>query len=103
MRPAQMGERYAAWQDYESHLEDVRSPTVPPPVPAFSSDALRRRHRIGAPVAANDFRISPILTYFYLTVGVRNQNASAPFQVSLRWATAYGIPTPVPLFRKTSF
>ena len=42
---------------------------------------MRRRYSVSA-VAP---RISPVLSFFYLTVGVRKQSSAAPYTISLRW------------------
>ena len=96
LKPDLLGAAFAAWADYPSYMEDYQTIiTAPTPtiLPAYgptgsNPDPLRRRYKITPPVGAATTGIAPVLTYFYVLVGVRKQNAASPFTVSLRWAAA---------------
>lgn len=96
LQPDLLGAAFAAWADYTSYMEDYRT-VVAAPTPAISPaygpipdspDPLRRRYKITPPATIGNPGIAPILTYFYVLVGVRKQNGASPFTVSLRWAAA---------------
>ena len=94
LMPDLLGPEFAAWANYESYMEAPNSeaataadPTPPVPFPNYSgADALRRRYRIST--GTDEARVVPVLSFFYLTFGVRKPTATAPYTVSLRWAAA---------------
>jgi len=94
LMPDLLGKEFAAWANYESYMEEptpdaaaAADPTPPAPFPNYSSaDALRRRYRIST--GTDEARVVPVLSFFYLTFGVRKPTAASPYTVSLRWAAA---------------
>lgn len=88
LRPDLLGPAFAAWADYRSYMEDPAAPSSGGPLPAYSSDPLRRRYWIRPGVGATDAGIHPVLSYFYLLFGVRKENGADPYTLSLRWAAA---------------
>jgi len=94
LMPELLGPEFAAWANYESYMEvpspgaaTAADPTPPAPFPNYSdADALRRRYRIST--GTDEARVVPVLSFFYLTFGVRKPTAIAPYTVSLRWAAA---------------
>lgn len=85
-----LGPEFTAWANYgnAAYMEDQTSPQSPTPTPAYSSDPLRRRYRIGTYVAGERPAVAPILSYFYILFGARKPNAASPYTLSLRWAAA---------------
>ena len=81
--PSLLGAEVQAWLDYPSYMEAPSASTDSafPPLPAIATDSLRRRYQVSAALP----RISPVLSSFYLTLGVRKQSSSAPYTISLRW------------------
>jgi len=88
LKPDLLGGAFAAWADYKKALEDPRSPGAPLAAAGVWFRSLRRRYKITPPFAPGSAGIAPVLTYFYLLVGVRKQNATAPYTLSVRWAAA---------------
>lgn len=96
LRPDLLGPGFVAWADYKSYMEDfaaaVASPT-PAILPAYGPasdqlDPLRRRYKITPPPTPGIPGVAPVLTYFYILVGVKKQNAGSPYSISVRWAAA---------------
>ena len=89
LKPDLLGTAFASWANYTNYMEDpanaVNSGT--PPLPIFSTDPIRRRYAITPALFSSDTGIAPVLTYFYVLVGVRKETG-APYTVSLRWAAA---------------
>ncbi len=83
-----LGPAFAAWADYKTYMEDPTAPVTPTPLPAYGPDPLRRRYRITPPVAAGNAGVAPVLTYFYILVGVQKTSGPAPYTIGLRWAAA---------------
>lgn len=83
-----LGAAFAAWADYKTYMEDPTAPVTPTPLPAYGADPLRRRYRITPPVATGNAGVAPVLTYFYILVGVQKASGPAPYKLSLRWAAA---------------
>ena len=86
LKPDLLGSGFAAWANYTSYMEDPANPVSPAPLPAYGTDPLRRRY-IMQPVSSS-YGIAPVLTYFYILLGVRKQNAASPYTLGLRWAVA---------------
>lgn len=96
LKPDLLGPGFVAWADYKSYMEDfsaaVTDPT-PAILPAYGPDVekpdpLRRRYKITPPATPGVPGVAPVLTYFYLLVGVRKENGATPYDISLRWAAA---------------
>lgn len=96
LAPGALGPAFAAWADFKAATEDYAGPPAadtPMIMPAYGPDPAapdpqRRRHRISPPPTPEGAGVAPVLTYFYLLVGVRKPTAAAPYSVSLRWAAA---------------
>jgi hypothetical protein len=93
--PSLLGASAQAWLDYTTYMESPVDAAVSsyPPLPAFSDDPLRRRYKI---TAANP-RIAPVLSSFFLTLGVRKNSGADPYTVSLRWGVTLWNPYAVAL------
>jgi len=81
--PSPLGAEAQAWLNYPSYMEApvASADSAFPPLPAIATDSLRRRYQVSVTAP----RISPVLSSFYLTLGVRKQSSSAPYTISLRW------------------
>jgi hypothetical protein len=96
LKPDLLGPSFAAWADYASLMEDFIAavPTgLQSILPAYGPttakvDPLRRRYKITPPQAPGVPGVAPVLTYFYIIVAVKKQNALADYSISLRWAAA---------------
>lgn len=88
--PAALGDAFAAWARFADYLEDPTDPGVPAPVPGYSADPIRRRHRMTPAIAVGGgvHGVWPVLSYFLLSFNVRTQGGSAatkPLEVRARW------------------
>jgi hypothetical protein len=94
-KPELLGAAFAAWADYAHYMEDPAAPAQPRPSPAFPAsnprEALRRRYRMTAPLAASGIThgVAPVLSFFLVTFNIRtDQSASGttrPLEVRTRW------------------
>jgi Tfp pilus assembly protein PilX len=79
--PQLLGNAFVAWSDYTGYLEDVASATgsgALPISPAYTSDPVRRRYRIVAPIADGELvhSVTPVLTFFLLNFSIHRASAS---------------------------
>lgn len=91
LKPDLLGPAFTAWADYKSYMEDFTTPTpagTPSIIPAYGVDPLRRRYKITPPATSGVPGVAPVLSYFYIIVGVRKSNANSPYTISIRWAAA---------------
>ena len=87
--PSPLGSGYDAWANYDpangGYMEDPKNPAAPAPLTAYGADPLRRRY-IMQP-ADSAYGISPVLSFFGLSVSIHNNDKSAnptSLQVSVR-------------------
>lgn len=82
LRPELLGAAFAAWANYEpargGYMESLTAPSDPVPLPAFSSNPLRRRYRITPAVSEGGLvhSVTPVLSFFGLSFSFRNDTAT---------------------------
>jgi len=87
--PSPLGVAYDAWANYDpnnvaipGYMEDPNNPSaISPPVPAYSSDPLRRRYAITLPQAdvgnTSSFSVAPILSFLGIGFSVRSGTSTS--------------------------
>ena len=99
--PSPLGTAFDAWANYNpangGYMEDFTNPATPTPLPAYSSDPMRRRYVMQAQVsnAGAVHSVAPILSYFLLTFSICTQGNTAtvaPLVARARWGLTFWNP-----------